>query len=120
MNPGNNFSNFFNDPQKAMDVLNIKPTVSQVIHSLQVLTCQYPRWWQDEKLRLIVIGATTKLAHDIVQMKEKGEEVPLSVHEAAFMMVLGDFAEATREHAGEMELEMYPDPDENEEDEDNA
>jgi hypothetical protein len=120
MNPGNNFSNFFHNPQKAMDALNIKPTIEEVIHSLQVLTCQYPKWWQDEKLRLVVIGATTKLAHDITQMKERGEEVPLTVHAAAFMMVLGDITEATREFASEMELEMYPFEDENEEEDDNA
>lgn len=115
--PKNNFGNFFNDPRPAME--KHKPKPPQVVEALMVITSQNHEWYKDSNLRMIVLMTMEKLAFDIKAEADGNDgKVDLPIHAAAFLMLLGDLAHATKQHASPVELERFHGEDEDEEDED--
>lgn len=115
--PKNTFGNFFNDPRAAME--KHKPTPGQVVEFLMVLSSQDPEWYKDQSKRMILLLTMEKLAHEIKQEAEANDgKVDLPVHAAAFLMILGDLAYATRHLGSKEENEKFHTPHDEDEDED--
>lgn len=120
--PDNKFNNFFNDPTPAMH--DFRPPPSKVVEAIMVICLQNNEWYKDAKIRFVLACTLAGLAAQVSQMKENGDNAPVSASEAAFMMLVGDMLYATRNYAGDEELREFPEeefsrkPDESEEDED--
>ena len=113
-NPNNKFNGFFNDPKPVMGT--IKPKPEQILEALYMVTLMQPQWYKRSDLRMVVCGSLKGLADIVGEMRENGTEHPVSPAEAAFCMVLGDLALATREeYATDEEKKMFPIEAENEE-----
>lgn len=115
-NPKDNFNGFFNDPAKAAS--KFKPTPDKVIEALMIITSENTDWYKDSNLRIVVLGTMSKLAEDLKKLSQEDMKAQLPVHAAAFLMLLGDFAAATKDqYASPMEIENFHTP-VDEEDED--
>lgn len=114
-NPKNNFHNFFNNPEPVME--KHKPKPPQVVEALMVITSQDHEWYKNPVSRMVILMTMERLAHEVRQEAEANDgKVDLPVHAAAFLMILGDLAIATRQYASEEELRKFPDIDKIDED----
>ena len=108
----NNFDNFFNmDKPLTPEMMgNFRPTVSEVVDSLLLLTMQNPLFYKDENLRLAVCAGILYSTQELAEAKSKGF-VPegITAGHAGFMLLLGDMMSMTYdEFAGPVEREKFP------------
>ena len=105
-NPNNNFDNFFNDPSSAAH--KFRPNPAQVVEALMIITSQNHGWYKEPELRLMVLMTLAKLGQELEEKQMKEGSIDLPVHAAAFLMLLGDFAVATRQYASQVEIDKFP------------
>ena len=107
-NPRNEFSDFFSKPVEEIRNTMKPPTVEQVVNALCALVAENPKFYEDEKLRLMVCKGMSFCSMWMVDELAKGRRPDLHLGYAAFMMMLGDRMESTyEEFAGDTERRMY-------------
>ena len=108
----NNFDNFFDmDKPLTPEMMGaFRPTVSEVVDSLLLLTMQNPLFYKDENLRLAVCSGILYSTQELAEAKAKGF-VPegITAGHAGFMLLLSDMMSMTYdEFAGPVEREKFP------------
>jgi hypothetical protein len=108
----NNFDNFFNmDKPLTPEMMgNFRPTVSEVVDSLLLLTMQNPLFYKDENLRIAVCSGILYATDELGKAKAQGF-IPegITAGHAGFMLLLGDMMSMTYdEFAGPVEREKFP------------
>lgn len=111
MNPTNKFDGFFQgDGTIPQNVEMRPPTVQMMVHTLIVLTGTTPEWYKNEKNRIIACSFLEAIADGVKGYKDgKEKESPISLSEAAFLMMTSEILFATQQFASGEERERWPD-----------
>jgi hypothetical protein len=114
MNPHNKFEGFFQS-----DAPPIVPSTEQCIEAVMTIILQRPDWLKNPELRMIVLKTADGLAFKMLKDKEEGKKIDLHIGYAAFMMMVTEVLDLTRDEYGTDEERRLANPGEYEdEDED--
>ena len=115
----NNFSNFFNDPEKVMQ--NIVPPRDKMMEGLLVIVGTDPLWYRNPAPRMIVCALLSKISESMRQEADKNGGIQEDVWKAGFITTCSELLLNTRDkYASQEELIDYPfdeDADEDSDDE---
>ena len=111
MNPTNKFEGFFNGNGEVPKNVEMRPpTVPMMVHTLIVLTGTTPGWYTNEKNRIIACSFLEDIADAVKEFKDgKEKDAPISLSEAAFLMMTSEILFATQQFASDEERERWPD-----------
>jgi len=109
----NNFKGIFNNKDQFNKVLEQKmrePTPHEALEMLISLMGANKEWYKNEMFRLIACGISSRIHEHIVQEVESGNQKPFDTGSLAYMMLVNDILQITKEYASDKELEMFHRP----------
>ena len=111
MNPTNKFDGFFDGNGEIPQNVEMRPpTVQMMVHTLIVLTGTTPEWYKIEKNRIIACSFLEAIADGVKDFKDgKEKDAPISLSEAAFLMMTSEIIFATQQFASDEERKRWPD-----------
>jgi hypothetical protein len=111
MNPHNKFQGFFQSDAPPP----IVPTTEQCIEAVMTIILQRSDWFKNTELRMIVLKTADGLAFKMMKEKEEGKKIDLHVGYAAFMMMVTEVLDLTRDEYGTDEERKLADGERDEE-----
>lgn len=111
MNPTNKFDGFFSGNGEIPQNVEMRtPTVPMMVHTLIVLTGTTPEWYKNANNRIIACSFLETIANAVKGFKDgKEKDAPVSLSEAAFLMMTSEILFATQQFASDEERERWPD-----------
>ena len=111
MNPTTKFDGFFDGNGEIPQNVEMRPpTVQMMVHTLIVLTGTTPEWYKNEKNRIIAGSFLEAIADGVKDFKDgKEKDAPISLSEAAFLMMTSEIIFATQQFASDEERKRWPD-----------
>ena len=111
MNPTNKFDGFFDGNGEIPQNVEMRPpTVQMMVHTLIVLTGTTPELYKNEKNRIIACSFLEAIADGVKDFKDgKEKDAPISLSEAAFLMMTSEIIFATQQFASDEERKRWPD-----------
>lgn len=110
MTPNNNFKGMFGNQDKFANLMKDKlkePTPKEALEMLAKMMGANKEWYKNEMFRMMACSVNTMLHDYVVDEIEKGNERPLDFGSLAYLMLVGDILQMTKEYASEKELETF-------------